>query len=58
MAKHSEVKVQKERLTIYLMPDAAKNLKTHAVHMGLDYSDLVEKLITEHLTKYKVTVSK
>lgn len=44
----------KLRSALYLSPEADQKLNLHATMMRLDRSELLEKLIHDHLTRYTV----
>ena len=45
----------KVKATIHLSVTASQRLTVHAAMMGLDRSELVEKLINDHLRRYVVS---
>lgn len=45
----------KVKATIHLSGDADKRLSVHATMMEMDRSELVEKLINDHLRRYVVS---
>ena len=47
--------VSKVKSTIHLSVEASQRLDVHRTMMGLDRSELVEKLITDHLRRYVVS---
>jgi len=47
--------VQKVKSTIHLSVTASQRLDIHATMMGFDRSQLVEKLINDHLRRYVVS---
>jgi hypothetical protein len=50
--RQSSVKV---KATIHLSVEASQRLTVHAAMMGMDRSELVEKLISDHLRRYVVS---
>jgi hypothetical protein len=47
--------VSKVKSTIHLTVEASQRLDIHATMMGMDRSELVEKLINDHLRRYVVS---
>jgi hypothetical protein len=45
----------KAKCTFHLSVEASQRLDIHATMMGLDRSELVEKLINDHLRRYVVS---
>jgi hypothetical protein len=45
----------KVKSTIHLSVEASQRLTVHAAMMGMDRSELVEKLITDHLRRFVVS---
>jgi hypothetical protein len=45
----------KVKATIHLSPEADKRLSVHATMMDMDRSELVEKLINDHLRRFVVS---
>ena len=45
----------KVKATIHLSVEASQRLTVHAAMMGLDRSELVEKLISDHLRRFVVS---
>ena len=50
--RQSSVKV---KATIHLSVEASQRLTVHAAMMGMDRSELVEKLISDHLRRFVVS---
>jgi predicted transcriptional regulator len=48
-------KVKAVKATIHLSVEADKRLSLHAMMMDMDRSELIEKLIHEHLRRYVVS---
>jgi hypothetical protein len=46
---------EKVKATIHLSVEASQRLTVHAAMMGMDRSELVEKLINDHLRRYVVS---
>jgi Ribbon-helix-helix protein, copG family len=46
---------EKVKATIHLSVEASQRLTVHAAMMGMDRSELVEKLIHDHLRRYVVS---
>lgn len=51
-ARHAASKV---KATIHLSVEASQRLTVHAAMMGMDRSELVEKLISDHLRRFVVS---
>jgi hypothetical protein len=51
-ARQAAVKV---KATVHLSVEASQRLTVHAAMMGMDRSELVEKLINDHLRRYVVS---
>jgi hypothetical protein len=47
--------VVKVKATVHLSVEASQRLTVHAAMMGMDRSELVEKLINDHLRRYVVS---
>lgn len=47
--------VSKVKATIHLSVEASQRLTVHAAMMGMDRSELVEKLISDHLRRFVVS---
>ena len=45
----------KVKATVHLSVEASQRLTVHATMMGMDRSELVEKLINDHLRRYVVS---
>jgi hypothetical protein len=45
----------KTKATIHLSVEASQRLTVHAAMMGMDRSELVEKLISDHLRRFVVS---
>ncbi len=45
----------KVKSTVHLSVEASQRLTVHAAMMGMDRSELVEKLIVDHLRRYVVS---
>jgi hypothetical protein len=45
----------KVKATVHLSVEASQRLTVHAAMMGMDRSELVEKLISDHLRRYVVS---
>jgi hypothetical protein len=45
----------KVKATVHLSVEASQRLTVHAAMMGMDRSELVEKLINDHLRRYVVS---
>ena len=45
----------KVKATIHISVEASQRLTVHAAMMGMDRSELVEKLISDHLRRYVVS---
>lgn len=52
VSQHTATKV---KATIHLSTEADKRLSVHATMMEMDRSELVEKLINDHLRRYVVS---
>jgi hypothetical protein len=51
----SRLAVSKVKSTIHLSVEASQRLDIHCTMMGFDRSEMVEKLIHEHLRRYVVS---
>ena len=47
--------VSKVKATVHLSVEASQRLTVHAAMMGMDRSELVEKLISDHLRRFVVS---
>ncbi len=50
-----KIKGQKVKATLHLSAEADKRLSVHATMMDLDRSELIERLINDHLRRYVVS---
>lgn len=51
----TDQKAKKVKSTIHLSLEASQRLDIHATMMGFDRSELVERLINDHLRRYVVS---